>query len=259
MLILTVMAEQKGIIKLKGKIDGHSTYYHSPTGKWIIRRNGIRTREMLMQKKCFARVREHMSEFGVASRIGKSIRRVLQHMGKGYTESYISGKLTSSILQIIQSRDGEKGQRQLEPGTGILLKDYALNDALRIHSKMLYSNAIEIVSNRDAVNIDLTIKQQSAPSGATHYGVKLIAGGISDWQYNEGYSEQYDLRHVYAISTLPELAITSDLITSVNLQLPPAIPNDAGIALAIGVCYYQKVNGKLHELSEKYGEIIGVY
>lgn len=256
------MAEQKGLLKIKGKIGGYSTYYHSPTQKWVVRKNGNRTKKMMMTHKSFERVRENMSEFGLASRIGKSIRQVISLFGKGYTESYFSGRLNSILLKVLQKQNGIRGQRQLDFSQGELLQHVPL-DKNALISKCLSANySLTISSDRTTIDIqNLVVEIISFPEGATHFTITYIAGGISDWVFiNDAYVLQYDLAKVTSISKLENKSLASvPLSSSVQLILPEPVPFDAGILVVWGIEFYQEINGSLYLLQKKHGEILGCY
>ena len=174
------MAEQKGIHKIKGNLDGFSMYFHSPTGKWVVRRNGNRTKKMIETKACFARLRENMNEFGYSSQLSKEIRNIIRGLGKDYTESYFSGKLTGEIHSKVLKAPGEKGKRVLPlVSTPPLLKDFPFREDYSLDSVLQNSFSVTIIEQKTIWIHDLSIDLLRSPQGATHYELSFAAGGIS--------------------------------------------------------------------------------
>ena len=235
------MARQKGIIKLKGTI-GDITFYKTKDGHLAREKGGIDA-SRIANDPAFQRTRENGSEFGRAGKAGKTLRTALRTLLLNSADSRMVSRLTQTMVKVIQADlTNERGLRNVIDGEAELLVGFEFN----IGGKLGTTLFTPFVGGIDRVTGEITVDLASfipanmiaAPSGTTHF--KIISAGA-----------EIDFEAEVFVTTNSETAILPwDMTPTVAINhLNAVTPNSSKpLFLALGVEFYQEVNGRMYPL-----------
>ena len=236
------MARQKGIIKLKGTIGGITFYKTSQDGHLAREKGGIE-KSRIMSDPAFQRTRENGSEFGRAGKAGKLLRTALRALLLNSSDGRMVSRLTREMVKVIQADlVSDRGLRNVIDGEAELLTGFEFN----IRGKLGTSLFAPFVATIDRVSGEITVDLASfipanmiaAPSGTTHFKI-ISAGAEIDFEaetFVETHSET---------AILPWDATATAVISQVNTVTPASTKP---LFLALGVEFYQQVNGTMYPL-----------
>jgi hypothetical protein len=235
------MARQKGIIKLKGTI-GDITFYKTQDGHLAREKGGIDA-SRIASDPAFQRTRENGSEFGRAGKAGKLLRTAFRPLLLNSADGRMVSRLTQAMVKVIQADTvSERGLRNVIDGEAELLFGFEFN----IRGKLGTSLYAPFVGAIDRVTGDITVDLASfvpanmiaAPSGTTHFKI-ISAGAEVDFELE-----------TYVVSTsetaiLPWDAAATAAINQTNAVTPASTKP---LFLALGVEFYQEINGQMYPL-----------
>jgi hypothetical protein len=235
------MARQKGIIKLKGTI-GDITFYKTQDGHLAREKGGIDA-SRIKNDPAFQRTRENGSEFGRAGKAGKILRTALRVLLLNSADGRVVSRLTQAMVKVIQADTiSERGLRNVIDGEAELLIGFEFNIRGKLGTSLFapYVGTIDRVSGDISVDLDSFIPANmiAAPGGTTHF--KIISAGA-----------EIDFEAETFVSTNSETAILPwDMTaTAVISHVNPVTPNSTKpLFLALGVEFYQQVNGQMYPL-----------
>jgi hypothetical protein len=235
------MARQKGIIKLKGTI-GDITFYKTKDGHLAREKGGIDA-SRIASDPAFQRTRENGSEFGRAGKAGKILRTALRAVLINSADGRMVSRLTQAMVKVIQADvTSVRGLRNVIDGEAELLSGFEFN----IRGKLGTSLFAPFVGTIDRAAGDITVdlapfiptNMIAAPSGSTHF--KIISAGT-----------EIDFEAETFVVTNSETAILPwDAVPTVAIsQTNPVTPaSTKPLFLALGVEFYQEVNGQMYSL-----------
>lgn len=93
------MAQQKGIIKLRGTI-GDITFYKTKDGHMAREKGGVDAKR-IANDPAFQRTRENGAEFGRAGKAGKILRASIRTLLLNSADSRMVSRLTQSMIKVI--------------------------------------------------------------------------------------------------------------------------------------------------------------
>ena len=235
------MARQKGIIKLKGTI-GDITFYKTKDGHLAREKGGIDA-SRIASDPAFQRTRENGSEFGRAGNAGKILRTALRGLLLNTADGRMVSRLTQQMVKVIQADvTSERGLRNVIDGEAELLAGFEFNIRGKLGTSLFapYVGTIDRATGEISVDIDPFVPANmiAAPSGTTHYKI-ISAGAEIDFEagtFVEAHSET---------AILPWDAVTTVAINQVNAVTPNSTKP---LFLALGVEFYQEVNGQMYAL-----------
>jgi hypothetical protein len=235
------MARQKGIIKLKGTI-GDITFYKSKDG-YIAREKGGIDANRVATDPAFQRTRENGSEFGRAGKAGKILRTALRAVLINSADSRMVSRLTQQMVKVIQADlVSVRGLRNVIDGEAELLTGFEFNIGGKLGTSLFapYVGSIDRASGAITVVIDpfVPINMIAAPGGSTHF--KIISAGAEIDFETEAFVEAHSETAILAWD-----AVITDVINLEN-TVPPN--STKPLFLALGVEYYQQVNGQMYPL-----------
>jgi hypothetical protein len=235
------MARQKGIIKLKGTI-GDITFYKTKDGHLAREKGGIEA-SRIASDPAFQRTRENGSEFGRAGKAGKTLRTALRTLLINSADSRMVSRLTQAMVKVIQADvTNDRGLRNVIDGEAELLAGFDFN----IGGKLGTTLFAPFVGTIDRASGDITVDIASfvplnmiaAPGGTTHY--KIISGGAEiDFE-----AETF----VIANSETAILPWDANQTVDINHVNTVTANSTKPLFLALGVEFYQEVNGKMYSL-----------
>jgi hypothetical protein len=235
------MARQKGIIKLKGTI-GDITFYKTQDGHLAREKGGIDANRIATDP-AFQRTRENGSEFGRAGKAGKVLRTALRVLLLNSADSRMVSRLTQSMVKVIQADStNERGLRNVIDGEAELLAGFEFNIRGKLGTSLFapYTGTIDRVTGAITVDIPSFIPSNmiAAPGGTTHF--KIISAGVEVDFENESFVEQHTETAILAWD-----ATATAVINQVNSVTPNSTKP---LFLALGLEFYQEVNGSMYSL-----------
>lgn len=221
---------------------GSVTFYKSKAG-YLAREKGGVDGQRIATDPAFQRTRENGSEFGRAGKAGKLLRSALRMMLQNVGDSYMVGRLTREFVKVIRAdATSVRGQRNVIDGETELLQGFDFNINGRLQRTLFapYVTGIDRVTGALTVDVPsfIPVNMIAAPAGASHYRA-ICTGAEIDFQTEEIVSE---------VTSSAELPL--DSIATVPLNLVASVtPNSTKpLFLALGIEFYQQVNGAPYAL-----------
>ncbi|MFV8351765.1 hypothetical protein [Flavobacterium sp. XS2P14] len=235
------MARQKGIIKLKGTI-GDITFYKTQDGHLAREKGGIDA-SRIKNDPAFQRTRENGSEFGRAGKAGKILRTALRAVLINSADGRMVSRLTQQMVKVIQADViSVRGLRNVIDGEAELLSGFEFNIRGKLGTSLFAPFVGTIDRAAGNITVDLApfipTNMIAAPSGSTHF--KIISAGT-----------EIDFEAETFVVTNSETAILPwDAVPTVAIsQTNPVTPaSTKPLFLALGVEFYQEVNGQMYSL-----------
>ena len=235
------MARQKGIIKLKGTI-GDITFYKTQDGHLAREKGGIDA-SRIKNDPAFQRTRENGSEFGRAGKAGKILRTALRALLLNSADGRMVSRLTQAMVKVIQADVvSVRGLRNVIDGEAELLSGFEFNIRGKLGTSLFAPFVGTIDRAAGNITVDLApfipTNMIAAPSGSTHF--KIISAGA-----------EIDFEAETFVVTNSETAILPwDAVPTVAIsQTNPVTPaSTKPLFLALGVEFYQEVNGQMYSL-----------
>ena len=235
------MARQKGIIKLKGTI-GDITFYKTQDGHLAREKGGIDA-SRIKSDPAFQRTRENGSEFGRAGKAGKLLRTALRPLLLNSADGRMVSRLTQAMVKVIQADlVSERGLRNVIDGEAELLFGFEFNIRGKLGTS-LYAPFVGVIDRVTGyVTVDLAsfvpANMIAAPSGTTHF--KIISAGA-----------EVDFETETFVVTTSETAILpwdTTATGAINQVNSVTAASTKPLFLALGVEFYQEVNGAMYPL-----------
>ncbi len=235
------MAKQKGIIKLDGTIGG-ITFYKSQDG-YLAREKGGVSGDRIANDPNFQRTRENGEEFGRAGKAGKLLRNSIRAMLQNASDSRMVSRLTQKMVEVIQEdATNPRGQRNVIDGEAELLEGFEFNISGKLGTTLYapYTSTIDRVAGTLAVSIPafVPLNMIAAPGGSTHF--KIVSAGTEIDFENETF--------VVATSETTVLPWNTTATGVINLSNAVTANSTHPLFLALGIEFYQEVNGQMYPL-----------
>lgn len=235
------MAKQKGIIKLDGTI-GDITFYKSQDG-YLAREKGGVSGDRIANDPNFQRTRENGEEFGRAGKAGKLLRNSIRAMLQNASDSRMVSRLTQKMVEVIQEdATNPRGQRNVIDGEAELLEGFEFNITGKLGTTLYapYTSTIDRVAGTLAVSIPgfVPLNMIAAPGGSTHF--KIVSAGTEIDFENETF--------VVATSETAVLPWDTTATAVINLSNAVTANSTHPLFLALGIEFYQEVNGQMYPL-----------
>jgi len=235
------MARQVGLLKLKGTLDG-ITFYKTIDGHLAKMQSGVDATR-IQNDPAFQRTRENGAEFGGAGAAGKLIRAAHKAYLQDASDTRLTSRLVAALMLVIQAdTTNARGERTVMDGQPDLLTgfDFNINGKLGTCMFAPYVATIDRVTGKLTVNVPSfnPINMISAPTGATHF--KLISAGVEIDFENAAYVVDTQQSAVMPWDNTPTAVL--NLVNSVT----PASTHP--LFLALGIAFYQEVNGVQYSL-----------
>ena len=170
------MAEQDGILKIKGTLGG-ITFYKSKDG-YLVREKGGISKKRMANDPAFKRTRENGNEFGTSGKYGKYLRNAIRPILQSASDKRVVSRLVKKFMDIIKTDNvNARGLRTPVSGDFTLLNGFEFNEAGTLSSTLFssFSATLDRVTGEGEIEIPEMIPNQmiAAPAGTTHF--KLIA------------------------------------------------------------------------------------
>jgi len=235
------MARQKGIIKLDGTIGG-ITFYKSQDG-YLAREKGGVSADKIANDPNFQRTRENGEEFGRAGKAGKLLRNAIRAMLQNASDSRMVSRLTAEMVKVIQEDvTNVRGLRNVIDGEAELLEGFEFNIAGKLGTTIYapFTATIDRVAGTLTANIPafVPINMIAAPGGSTHF--KIVSTGAEIDFENETFVMDAQSTAVLPWDANPTAVINLVNAVTANSTYP--------LFLALGIEFYQEVNGQMYPL-----------
>ena len=235
------MARQKGIIKLDGTIGG-ITFYKSQDG-YLAREKGGVSADKIANDPNFQRTRENGEEFGRAGKAGKLLRNAIRAMLQNASDSRMVSRLTAEMVKVIQEDvTNPRGLRNVIDGEAELLEGFEFNISGKLGTTLYapFTATIDRVAGTLTANIPafVPLNLLAAPGGSTHF--KIVSAGAEIDFENETF-----VMDAQATAVLPWDATATAAINLINTV---TANSTHPLFLALGIEFYQEVNGQMYTL-----------
>ncbi|RBP32781.1 hypothetical protein DFR65_102116 [Oceanihabitans sediminis] len=235
------MAKQTGIIKLKGTI-GDITFYKTQDGHLAREKGGIDANR-IANDPAFQRTRENGSEFGRAGKAGKLLRTALRPLLLNSADSRMVSRLTQSMVKVIQAdTTSVRGLRNVIDGEAELLFGFEFNIRGKLGTSLFAPFTATIDRVAGTLDADLASfipsNMIAAPSGTTHF--KMVSGGAEvDFE-----------AETFVVATSETTIFPWDTTATAAINLSNAVTANSTnpLFLALGIEFYQEVNGQMYPL-----------
>ena len=235
------MARQKGIIKLKGTI-GDITFYKTQDGHLAREKGGIDA-SRIKSDPAFQRTRENGSEFGRAGKAGKVLRTALRALLLNSADGRMVSRLTQQMVKVIQAdMVSERGLRNVIDGEVDLLVGFEFNIRGKLGTSLFAPFVATIDRAAGEIIVDLAsfipANMIAAPSGSTHFKI-ISAGAEIDFE-----------AETYVIATSETAILPWDGTATAPINQVNAVTANSTkpLFLALGVEFYQEINGQMYPL-----------
>ena len=235
------MAKQKGIMKLEGTI-GDITFYKSKDGYLAKEKSGVPA-DRIKNDPVFQRTRENGAEFGRAGKAGKVLRTALRALLQNTADSRMVSRLTTELIKVIhEDVTNPRGLRNVIDGEAELLQGFDFNITGKLGTTLYapFTTVIDRAAGTLTANIPafIPINMITAPSGTTHY--KIISAGVEVDFENE----------TYVVDEKSSNILPWDTVATAVLNLANAVTaaSTHPLFLALGIEFYQQVNGQMYAL-----------
>ncbi|QKG55202.1 hypothetical protein GKZ68_00670 [Hymenobacter sp. BRD128] len=235
------MGQLTGAIQFSGTV-GNVTV--SKTGQ--VRLKPQSNKAMYATSATMQRTRENGSEFGRAAKAGKLLRESLRGLLLSASDSTLVARATQKMRYIIGMDDAnDRGERVVDKDNALTeLLGFNFNAGASIGQSLhapygIAQNGADVTLSLASLNPQTDIV---APQGATHFEVVL---GVAALNFETG---TYAVANVAA--PLGAIALNSAAAArSVVASLPAAPGADDVVIGAVGINFYQQLNGKLYPLN----------
>ncbi len=251
------MARQKGLLKYTGNLGGISHYRQKGVSGHLARMANGPSAEQIASDPAFRRTRENNKEFQGCAQVGKDLRGFFAKLIKSSADSFITGRLVK-VLKQVNLADGvnPRGQRSIAISLAPeKLRFFEFNRNLSLDTVFSPDYAVTENGSKNEATVDVQpftpVDEMDIPAGATHFRLILAIASLSDYAY-EPIEKNYqpvnpDENGLQATAFSPYLPVSQDIaantVLTATLAGGPAISATTGLVCALGVEYYQEVNG----------------
>ncbi len=246
------MSRQKGLIKLKGKMDGISFYNRN--GVDLARMAGGPSKEKIKNSPAYRRTRENMSEFGGAATVGKALRLSIGEAKISKADAGLISQLQKLFKQICNYGTGARGERSIElVSHPELLQNYEFNTTAQFSTVFNAPYSIQTTAARDEATFTasafLPSSNVNAPAGATHFRVFAVLCTLSNYVYDPVTKHYIAGDPTINMLSREENSAIIDLnaVVPVNISLNPVLPASptitatTAVVLLIGCEFFQRI------------------
>ncbi len=255
------MAQQTGILPIKGSIGGMSFYLLN--GKQVLRRNAGSTAEKLRDSPSFQRTRENVAEFGGASSAGKGLRMAVINPFKQMADAFVTARATKLCRMVMDlATTGIRGQRPFLPAAHKeLFLNFSYSSHHSFYSILQAPYSIALTPERNSVTVTLpdfdAANLLNAPPGATHFQLQLVLGLLSSYAYDP-LTKRYvalspEENTVHATTASAQIAVGgamgAELVMTASLPAAVIVPTNCVALAGLGIEFYQFVAGRYYRMA----------
>ncbi|MFD1469870.1 hypothetical protein ACFQ48_16700 [Hymenobacter caeli] len=236
------MASQTGILGLQGTVGG---LVFAKDGS--VRQKPASNKAAFNSAASLARTRENASEFGRAAGAGKLLRDSLRVLIASASDSRMVSRLTQKMRGIIGMDDAnDRGARVVDRDNA---KDELLGFNFNLGAGIGQSLFFQYAIAGNGADVTLTVPRLNpatdivAPQGATHFEVLY---GVSAVNFELGTYQVATVAAPLGVLALNSAALQNRAVTATLATAPGA---DDLVVGAVGINFYQQLNGKFYPLN----------
>lgn len=237
------MAQQKGLIKLRGAVGG-ITFYKTQDGYMARESTSINGKKVATHPS-YQRTRENAKEFAQTIRAGALLIRAFRGILRKSVDGRLGSRLTKELYNVIRADvTSARGSRNVVNGELGLLKDFEFN----AQSSLAGTIYAPFTTNVDRVTGEVTVECASfipmdmivAPSGATHYQIRSAAGTVN-----------FEAS-TFAVDAQEMVPALWDGVANLPYTQSHTLPANSSdpIFVLVGILFYQEVGGVQYLLNE---------
>ncbi|MBG8554023.1 MULTISPECIES: hypothetical protein [Hymenobacter] len=233
------MARQSGVIQISGTVGG---VVFAKDG--TVRQKQGSNKSQFNSSASMQRVRENASEFGTAAKAGKLVRDALRRVVVLASDRLMVSRLAQKMKEILNlDEDSDRGGRQILPENLPALLGFDFNAGSSFSGT--YYGGVEATLDRATGTHTVNLgelnpsRDVAAPQGATHYRITAAVGSIN---FETGAVASAEASTV-------ELPLSNAVRPAEALQLVRAAAADESLIVAVGVDFFQQLNGKFYPLN----------
>lgn len=263
------MGRNTSFIKLEGTLDG-LTFYEKDGVNFVKKQSKI-SKSRILNDPAFKRTRENMQEFAGAARAGKAFRQAFGNVVSLMGDTYLSGRLSALMKRINRNGSGIRGERPIDvTANSEQLSNFEFNKKAPFGAIFFPKyEAPTFNANRDVAtwtipdfDVDSFVK---SPEGATHFRLVLSLGLVSNYEYKaeldeyDPVSPEENGKGITEFSADIPVKGSVGAVTTLTADLGygAAVPATVLALAAIGIVFYQEVDGKMYELAQDNAMQIG--
>jgi hypothetical protein len=244
------MGKLKGILPIEGSV-GKINFAKTQDGI-IVREKGGASAERIANDPVFIRTRENNAEFKSAAYGAKLLYDAFRTL-RSHADSRAFSRLLKTTMAALKADSvNVRGERTITDGNPALLSGFQLNVNAKLGAVLLapFTTAVTRSTGTLAVSVAPFVPDDAliVPDGATHF--ELIMQGI-EAHFDSGVS-------VKATDTTGVMPLGSSATSSVSLQGTVTAASTAPLLVALGVSFYQSVNGTMYPLRQGKHNALGV-
>ncbi|WP_166960009.1 hypothetical protein [Yeosuana marina] len=255
------MAKQKGIIKLKGTLNG--LCYYKLNGEDIVRKAVGPSKERINNDPAFIQVKGNNQEFAAAVYLTKSISIGLGSVAKAFKDSYMHSRLTGVCRKIIQKGEGTKGQREAN-----LFNDPESLIGFQLHKEKSFNQIraliLDVTTNAERNMVTITI-QRHAHDKLKKYTKSdrqvvytAVVGLVAPQNWNktlETYEPMCAEQNGLGFTIESKVESLNDQSQSIQLQVKTNMNIDSKVALTVwlGMSLVETTQNKQEAVQSHYG------
>jgi len=237
------MAKQKGIVKLGGGSIGDINFMQTKDG-FIARAKGGVDGSRIKNDPRFVRTRENGSEFSRAGKATKLLRKSFRTLMLGVADGRSTSRIMKLMMKAIHADTvSARGARSVSAGEPGFLKGFEFNINAPLETTFVapYTATINRVTGETVINVPAFNPSQFVvpPQGATHCRI-VSAGVLVDFDGDV---------HVSTTSRSQDIDLKAVQQPQINHLNAVTANGKAPIFVALGIDFFQKVNGVLYPLS----------
>lgn len=244
------MAQQDGIIPLKGTID-NINFYRTADG-YKARKKSSLSKDRIAKDPNFERTREAMGNFGKAGNAGKLLRTAFRPIAQSASDSKVASRLAKEMVAVIKADiTNPRGKKNVIDGETELLTGFDFNAKGKLSTTFFvnYDVSIERATGILQVKVPAFVPKQmiAAPVEATHFQLHM-AGAEVDFE-----------KGVYTalFKSSDQLVLSSKEVTALDLVVNLNPNSTHPLFLALGINFfiedidtkYQLKNGAFNALA----------
>lgn len=235
------MAQQKGILQLKGSV-GSFTFYKSKDG-YLAREKGGIDAKRIASDPAFQRTRENGQEFGRAGKASKYLRNAVRSLLQNTSDSKMVSRLTRQMMLVVQADPiNARGMRNITNGNITLLQEFDFNVNSKLSTTLYapFTTQIDRTTGSLIVEVPAFVPMNgvAAPGGATH--LVLHSAGV-EIDFEQGTS----VADIESSDTIAFDNVATELLTHSHLVTPNStLP----VFILLGIEFFQEVNGSMYPL-----------
>jgi len=238
------MGRQSSILKIEATIGGISFYKNKDDGYLVREKTGVDGERMKIDP-AFETVHKNYNEFGRASKAAGLTLKAFRCAPTNSFDSKAISRLLQRMSRVLKTDvTHEHGQRMVTTGDLTLLEGYNFNRHAMLEATLRtdFKISVERENGRSIVNIPSFIPNDSpsAPAGATHYNIVVVAAEI-DFKKNT---------FVCDMQKTGELMLDENETSDIRLETWLPMKSRLPFFLALGINFTQVVNGKAYALQD---------